>query len=520
MTGLATHITNRNDGLPGQFPLNVGAPLDHAAGFIIGRKREHVSSRRSGPLAREGVVQRQDRLAGHEAPGGGRVITSAIADRNGEGGLVYLVKAERSGVGRLQVQNRHVVHLLDVGEPATARAEDPLVRDTVGDIQPQRTPLLVNVVRDLEEVPAKSHVDSQLACGPPFILEVGAPAVLPRSRPGEAFGARTARGVTLEPTGQSVTARTAAQVAQRNIGGGAIQAVAKNLETSLEVVRTPHEGKVLRDLIDAIEIEPGSAVASNDAGRRDPRLVRPELAVVGDCYAKLTDAQAVGIEIGVAPQAGLVVIHLVEADTKFVERRRAERMQILASDVVILYPLGAREVRVDVVNLVVPVHRGEAPEDFVLGAELVIDAGKVLVLVENVWNRPDDVGIQNIVRSKLRQRQVRVDEVLGVLVDAAGGDDVGDVALGVAKGLAGHRVVDDGRSADGDPIADKWLQQGGEIAAAESRRKPEALRDGLLGFASSFIVEAPEGFVFPSVEGQDDRAGKPCSKLVAAQPVL
>src|SRR5260370_22273486 len=146
MTGLATHITNRNDDLPGQFPLNVGAPLYYTAGFIIGRKREHVSSRRSGALAREGVVQRQDRLAGREAPGGGCVIPAAIADGYGEGGLVYLVKAERSGVGRLQVQNRHVVHLLDVGEPATARAEDPLVRDTVGDTQTRHEIAVVGAI--------------------------------------------------------------------------------------------------------------------------------------------------------------------------------------------------------------------------------------------------------------------------------------------------------------------------------------------------------------------------------------
>src|SRR5205823_6069294 len=75
---------------------------------------------------------------------------------------------------------------------------------------------------------------------------------------------------------------------------------------------------------------------------------------------------------------------------------------------------------------------------------------------------PDDVGIQNIFRSKLRQRQIRVDEVLGVLVDAAGGDDVGDVALRVAEGLAGQRVVDDGWSAHGDAIADKRFQQRGK----------------------------------------------------------
>src|SRR5260370_39993349 len=109
----------------------------------------------------------------------------------------------------------------------------------------------------------------------------GVGGVVRGGRPGWALGARTGAGVTREPSGQSVTARTAAQVAQRNIGGGAIQAVAKDLETSLEVVRTPHEGKILRDLIDAIEIEPGSAVASNDAVRRDPRLGRPELLVVG-----------------------------------------------------------------------------------------------------------------------------------------------------------------------------------------------------------------------------------------------
>src|SRR6185503_279131 len=123
-------------------------------------------------------------------------------------------------------------------------------------------------------------------------------------------------------------------------------------------------------------------------------------------------------------------------------------------------------------------------------------------------------------RSKLRQRQIRVDKVLRVLVDAAGGDDVGDVALCVAERFTSHRIVDDDRCANGYTIADERLQQGGEITIAEGRRKPEALSDGLLGLTSPFIVEAPAGLVFSFVEGKGHRTGKPRSKLVTAQPVF
>ena len=141
-------------------------------------------------------------------------------------GLVHLVEAEGSRVGRLQVQNRHIVHLLNIGEPAAAGADDPLIGGAVSDadarhevavvgaveievgvrlrhhggklaaigsprqdVQPQRAPLLVDIVRDLEEVPAQSHIDGQLAGGSPFVLEVGAPAVLTRRGPDQAFGA-------------------------------------------------------------------------------------------------------------------------------------------------------------------------------------------------------------------------------------------------------------------------------------------------------------------------------------------
>ena len=51
----------------------------------------------------------------------------------------------------------------------------------------------IHVVRNLEEVPANAHVDGQLSGGFPFILEIGAPAILPRRGPGEPLGAGTLR---------------------------------------------------------------------------------------------------------------------------------------------------------------------------------------------------------------------------------------------------------------------------------------------------------------------------------------
>ena len=57
----------------------------------------------------------------------------------------------------------------------------------------------------------------------------------------------------------------------------------------------------------------------------------------------------------------------------------------------------------------------------------MIDAREVLVLVQNVRHRLNDVHVQDVLRGKLRQRQVRVHEVLRILVDAAGRDNVRDV---------------------------------------------------------------------------------------------
>ena len=107
------------------------------------------------------------------------------------------------------------------------------------------------------------------------------------------------------------------------------------------------------------------------------------------------------IEIGVAARAGLIVIHLVEADAKFVERGRAEQMQVLERDIVVLDALRAREIGIDVVDHIVAAHCGEAPEDLVLRAELVIYAREILILIEDIRHRADDVDVENVRRARI-----------------------------------------------------------------------------------------------------------------------
>src|SRR5258707_232780 len=82
------------------------------------------------------------------------------------------------------------------------------------DIQAQRAPFLVHIMGNLKEIPAQTHVDGQLTRSLPLVLEVGAPAILPRRSPGEAFGAGTGAGIAEQPSGQRIAARTADHVAQ------------------------------------------------------------------------------------------------------------------------------------------------------------------------------------------------------------------------------------------------------------------------------------------------------------------
>lgn len=72
-------------------------------------------------------------------------------------------------------------------------------------------------------------------------------------------------------------------------------------------------------------------------------------------------------------------------------------------------------------------HRDKAFEDLILAAELVIDEGEILVLIKNIGNRANDVDIRHSRRSEQRQWEMLIDEVLGILVDAAGGHGVRDV---------------------------------------------------------------------------------------------
>ena len=121
---------------------------------------------------------------------------------------------------------------------------------------------------------------------------------------------------------------------------------------------------------------------------------------------------------------------------------------------------------------------------------------------------------------ELRQRQVIVDEVLSVLVDAVGRNDVRDIALRIAEGLSCHRIVDDRRRPNGYAIADQRREQRGEIAIAEGLRIPEGLLHGLLSLARPFVIETPERSVLAFIAGQQNRPRQPSSELVAAQPVL
>ena len=74
-----------------------------------------------------------------------------------------------------------------------------------------------------------------------------------------------------------------------------------------------------------------------------------------------------------------------------------------------------------------------------------------------VWFGCDDVGdatagvdVDGIDGLEHGERLIFVDEILGGFVDAAGGEDVGDATGGVAEGVTGEGVEDDGRLADGD----------------------------------------------------------------------
>src|SRR5205823_11132806 len=117
---------------------------------------------------------------------------------------------------------------------------------------------------------------------------------------------------------------------------------------------------------------------------------------------------------------GLIVVDFVEADAEFTERGWTEGVQVLKGNVVVLNTLCAGEVRDEAVDHVVAMHGGESAEDPVCDAELMIQAGEILVLIKDVGNGPDDVRVQDVVRGELRKRQIFVYEILGVLIDPAG----------------------------------------------------------------------------------------------------
>lgn len=138
------------------------------------------------------------------------------------------------------------------------------------------------------------------------------------------------------------------------------------------------------------------------------------------------------------------------------------------------------------------------------------------VVVYQRWRGPRRRGV------RLRQREVAVDEVLRGLVDAAGGDDVGDAAGGVAEGVAGKGIEDDGWLADRDAARiERRRQQGRKVAGAERRREPECLLHHFAGLAADFVVKAPETAILPVIDLREkDRTADKDAELVAAQDGL
>src|SRR5207253_359399 len=118
------------------------------------------------------------------------------------------------------------------------------------------------------------------------------------------------------------------------------------------------------------------------AQRRNAGFQLVELSVSRHRDTELADTQRVDVEVGVAALVELAGIDLVEADAKLVEDIRTEDMQMLEGDVVVFQVLCAREIGIDVVDQVRSLLRGEAPEYAVLRAEVVIEPGKVLILIE------------------------------------------------------------------------------------------------------------------------------------------
>src|SRR5436190_7395972 len=181
-------------------------------------------------------------------------------------------------------------------------------------------------------------------------------------------------------------------------------------------------------------------------------------------------------------------------------------MQMLKRDIVVLDPLRAREAGVEVVDYVVTAHGGEPAEYLVVRAELVIDAGEILILIQDVGHRSDDIDVEDIFRCELRQRQVCVDEVLGIFINAAWRNPIRNIALGISKWFAGERIVDDGGRPNRNSITDERSEQRREVTIAEGLRVPECLLHGLLRFACSFEVETPERSVSTFVTRQQNRA--------------
>src|SRR5262249_38481026 len=149
----------------------------------------------------------------------------------------------------------------------------------------------VHVMRYLEEIPAKSHVDGQLAGRLPFVLEVGAPAVLTRRGPGEAFRGRAGAGVAHQPPSQRITAGTTGQAAEGDVGRSPVETVAQEFQAGLEAVGASGKRQVIGELVNAVQIDARAAVAADNSQRWNTGLELAELPVVIDGYAKLAHAQ-------------------------------------------------------------------------------------------------------------------------------------------------------------------------------------------------------------------------------------
>ncbi len=133
------------------------------------------------------------------------------------------------------------------------------------------------------------------------------------------------------------------------------------------------------------------------------------------------------------------MVRLVKSETEFVQDSGAEQAQILRCDVVSANTVVSGEVRVEAIRHIARYLGRVAAEDPVFRGEIVVDPREILVLIQNRRHGSDYVDVQDIFRSELRQRQVGIDEVLRIAINAAGRNDIRDASGRVGSAYSVRR---------------------------------------------------------------------------------